>query len=64
MHSPQAVQRSGIDGLQEQGLLDENLDFVDSGGIVGGLDPQVYADIITVGVRCVFESVSFGVTPS
>jgi serine/threonine-protein kinase len=58
------VQRSGIDGLQEQGLLDENLDFVDSGGIVGGLDPQVYADIITVGVSCVFESVSFGVTPS
>ncbi len=57
------VMRSGIEGLQEQGLLDEDLDFVDS-GIVGGVDPQVYADIITVGVGCVFESVSLAGTAS
>ncbi|WP_322937247.1 serine/threonine-protein kinase [Nocardioides bizhenqiangii] len=56
------VRRSGVDGLQEQGLIDDDLDFVDSGG-TGAIDPQVYADIIEVGVGCVFESVGLGAVP-
>lgn len=58
------VERSGVEGLQEQGVIDEDLNFVDSGGVIGGVDPQVFADIITVGVGCVFETVTFDFTPS
>lgn len=56
------VERSGIEGLQDQGVLDENLNFIaDTNPAVNA---QIFADIITVGVGCVFESVTFGITPS
>jgi hypothetical protein len=50
------VERSGVDGLQEEGIIDEDLSFVDNGIGVGGIDPQVLADIITLGVGCALES--------
>ncbi len=55
------VERSGVDGLQEEGIIDEDLNFVDNGIGVGGIDPQVLADIITLGVGCALESANIPV---
>ncbi len=59
------VERSGIDGLQDEGVIDENLNFINGNvGGVGGIDANVFADIITVGVSCAFEAVSIDIPPS
>jgi serine/threonine-protein kinase len=54
------VEQSGIQGLQDQGLLDGQLNFV--GDINPASNPQVFTDIFSVSVSCVFESVSFPAT--
>jgi len=61
--SRELVERSGIDGLQEKRVLDEDLMFI-ADDAVGGPDPDFLKDIIAVSVTCVFETVTFGGTPS
>lgn len=61
--SRELVERSGIEGLQQKGVIDEDLTFIaDDAG--GSPDPGFLKDIIAVSVTCVFETVSFGSTPS
>jgi serine/threonine-protein kinase len=56
------VMQKGIDQLQDQGVLDEDLDFVaDTNPAVNA---QLFTDLISISVSCAFESVTFGVTPS
>jgi serine/threonine-protein kinase len=56
------VTDKGIEDLQDQGVLDEDLNFVaDTNPAVNA---QLFTDLITISVGCVFESVTFGVTPS
>jgi serine/threonine protein kinase len=56
------VMNSGIDGLQEQGILDEDLNFI--GNTNPAVNGQFFSDIITVGVSCVFETVTFAPSAS
>lgn len=61
--SRELVERSGIEGLQEKRVIDEDLMFIaDDAG--GAPDPEFLKDIIAVSVACVFETVSFGSPPS
>ncbi|HYG93457.1 MAG TPA: protein kinase [Nocardioides sp.] len=46
------VRKTGTDGLMEQGLLDEDLEFA---GDNEDVDPQVLSDIFSVTFTCVFE---------
>jgi hypothetical protein len=56
------VMEKGIPDLQEMGYLNEDLDFIaDTNPAVSA---QLFTDLITISVGCVFESVSFGVTPT
>ena len=56
------VERSGIEGLQEKRVLDEDLMFIADDA--GGPNPDFLKDVIAVSVTCVFETVTFGGTPS
>lgn len=49
------VDQYGVAGLQEKGVLDQKLNFV--GDLDATADPQLFADIISLGVGCVFESI-------
>ncbi|KAA1427649.1 serine/threonine-protein kinase [Nocardioides antri] len=52
------VERSGVQALREQGLLDGDLELTADSG--GSIDPRVLADVISVGASCVFEKVGGG----
>ena len=51
------VQADGVKGLQDKGYLDQDLNFIADTSPVA--NPQIFTEIITVGVGCVFESVTF-----
>jgi hypothetical protein len=51
------VQADGVKGLQDKGYLDKDLNFIADTSPVA--NPQIFTEIITVGVGCVFESVTF-----
>lgn len=50
------VEDKGVDELQQLGVLNDDLEFV--GDIDPASNPQVFADIISISVTCVFESIS------
>jgi len=50
------VMRTGIDDLQEQAIINEDLEFIADTN--AGIDPGILTEIITVSASCVFESVS------
>lgn len=49
------LQRSGVDGLREGGLLDDDLELLPGSG--DSIDPRVLADVITASASCVFGTV-------
>ncbi|GAA4819212.1 serine/threonine-protein kinase [Nocardioides caeni] len=50
------VEKHGIDGLQDAGLLDDDLEFNESGG--GNPDATVLADLFTITFTCLYEQSS------
>lgn len=56
------VRRSGIDGLHEQGVLDDDLDFVADAD--PAVDPQILSAVISLGASCVFEFPAADAQPS
>lgn len=48
------VEKNGVDGLQDQGLIDDDLMLVQDGN--GDIDPEVLADVFTSTFSCLWSS--------
>ncbi|WP_183095409.1 hypothetical protein, partial [Nocardioides stalactiti] len=55
------VMDKGVVELQEQGVLDEDLQFI--GDTNPAVNAELFTDLITISIGCAFETLDLDITP-